>query len=526
MNEDCVSYIGKESPDFVFFYGNGFKIDKLPEGTRVIYPPKPLPKIENYEEAIEYVLEHPLNQKPFSELLKQGMKVTIAFDDISLPLPPMKRPDLRETAIKSILAKLKKAGINDIHLIAAICLHRKMAKEELKDMLGENIFNEFYPNRLYNHDAEDRENMKFLGTTVHGESVYVNKRAAESDLVIYVNINFVSMDGGHKSFATGLCDYETVKHNHNFNTLMKPESYFDPSNSTLHSILSRQGRLIEQKLKTFHLEMAINNDLFPFPLKFLQKRHYEMNFFDKMAAKITAGLMSILSSNMQRKINSTVRSNYGLVAVYAGDVEQVHQKILEHNFRQYQVDVEGQSDILIGSIPDMSPYSVNSILNPVLFVCLFHGYFFNLYRNKPIVRKGGVLIAFHPLEEEFHKIHHPSYVDFYENILTKTTDTKEIESRYEKEFARNPKYIALYRNSNAYHGVHPFYMWYWGCYGLSHAGKTIVVGAKSERALKILGFEAAKDLDEAMKKAKEFLKNEKPSVTYLRAPPIVMAGVK
>ena len=110
--------------------------------------------------------------------------------------------------------------------------------------------------------------------------------------------------------------------------------------------------------------------------------------------------------------------------------------------------------------------------------------------------------------------------------MTKTTDTKEIESRYEKEFARNPKYIALYRNSNAYHGVHPFYMWYWGCYGLSHAGKTIVVGAKSERALKILGFEAAKDLDEAMKKAKEFLKNEKPSVTYLRAPPIVMAGVK
>src|SRR3989338_3325286 len=424
MNEDCVSYIGKESPDFVFFCGNGFKIDKLPEGTRVIYPPKPLPKIENAGEAIEYALEHPLNQKPLSELLKHGMKVTIAFDDISLPLPPMKRPDLRETAIKLILAKLKKAGIADIHLIVAICLHRKMTKDELKEMLGDYIFNEFYPNRLYNHDAEDRENMKFLGTTVHGESVYVNKRAADSDLVIYVNINFVSMDGGHKSFATGLCDYETVKHNHNFNTLMKPESYFDPSNSTLHSILSRQGRLIEQKLKTFHLEMAINNDLFPFPLKFLQKRHYEMNFFYKMSGKITAGLMSILSSNMQRKINSTVRSNYGLVAVYAGDVEQVHQKILEHNFRQYQVDVEGQSDILIGSIPDMSPYSVNSILNPVLFVCLFHGYFFNLYRNKPIVRKGGGLIAFHPLYEDFHKIHHPSYIDFYDNILAKTTEDR------------------------------------------------------------------------------------------------------
>ena len=69
-------------------------------------------------------------------------------------------------------------------------------------------------------------------------------------------------------------------------------------------------------------------------------------------------------------------------------------------------------------------------------------------------------------------------------------------------------------------------MWYWGCYGISHVGKTIVVGAKSERALKILGFDGAKNLDEAMKKAREFLKNGNPSATYLRAPPIVMAGVK
>ncbi len=32
----------------------------------------------------------------------------------------------------------------------------------------------------------------------------INKRAAESDLLVYVNINLVAMDGGHKSVATGL----------------------------------------------------------------------------------------------------------------------------------------------------------------------------------------------------------------------------------------------------------------------------------------------------------------------------------
>ena len=32
-------------------------------------------------------------------LLEPGMKVTIAVDDISLPLPPMKRPDIRERVL-------------------------------------------------------------------------------------------------------------------------------------------------------------------------------------------------------------------------------------------------------------------------------------------------------------------------------------------------------------------------------------------------------------------------------------------
>ena len=37
-----------------------------------------------------------------------------------------------------------------------------------------------------------------------GERVVLNKKAVEADLVIYVNLNLVPMDGGHKSTATGL----------------------------------------------------------------------------------------------------------------------------------------------------------------------------------------------------------------------------------------------------------------------------------------------------------------------------------
>ena len=148
---------------------------------------------------------------PLDSLLSPGMKLTIAFDDISLPLPPMKTPDIRGRVIEHVLERAYRAGVEDIHLIAALALHRRMTPAELKRAVGARIFDEFYPDRLYNHDAEDPDEVVDLGETRHGEAVELSKRAAESDLLIYVNINIVTMDGGHKSVAVGLGTYNSVK---------------------------------------------------------------------------------------------------------------------------------------------------------------------------------------------------------------------------------------------------------------------------------------------------------------------------
>ena len=44
----------------------------------------------------------------------------------------------------------------------------------------------------------------------------------------------------------------------------------------------------------------------------------------------------------------------------------------------------------------------------------------------------------------------------------------------------DPWYMHLYRNSYAYHGVHPFYMWYWGAHAMEYLGDVIFVGADRE----------------------------------------------
>ena len=123
------------------------------------------------------------------------MKLTIAFDDISLPLPPMKRPDIRQRVIEQVLDLAAAAGVDDVHLIAALALHRRMTEDELRHAVGDRVYDAFAPHGLlYNHDAEDPDNLAFLGTTDKGEEVEINKRAAESDLLVYVNINIV-VDG-------------------------------------------------------------------------------------------------------------------------------------------------------------------------------------------------------------------------------------------------------------------------------------------------------------------------------------------
>ncbi len=73
------------------------------------------------------------------------MKLTIAFDDLSLPLPTMKPPDIRGRIIEHVLTMAAEAGVDDVELIAALALHRRMTAAELKHIVGERVFHAFYP---------------------------------------------------------------------------------------------------------------------------------------------------------------------------------------------------------------------------------------------------------------------------------------------------------------------------------------------------------------------------------------------
>ena len=417
--------VDRSTPPTLFWHGERFSLERLPEGSRVIYAPEPVDPLTDPSAAIRAALTHPVGDRdPLPALLRPGMRLTIAFDDISLPLPPMERPDIRQMVIEQVLDMAAEAGVDDVALIVALALHRRMTEAELRHALGDRIYDAFAPNGLLTqHDAEDPDALVHLGLTDQGEDVEINKRAAESDLLVYVNINLVAMDGGHKSVATGLASYKSLRHHHNPQTMQKSRSFMDQHRSELHSSNWRMGRLIaDSGVKVFQIETTLNNDTFPPAVPLPPEAGVGVGGQGppRLPGRLQGPRPDPAPSGPPDLPlgEGTPPDDLGPGRRGRGGPHADHRQRLGPAGGV----VEGQTDILTMGLPYISPYNVNSILNPILVACLGLGYFFNLYRGKPLVREGGVLIMTHPTPWEFNPVHHPSYIDFFEQVLSETTD--------------------------------------------------------------------------------------------------------
>src|SRR5438552_1084331 len=326
--------VDRSTPPTLFWHGEGFRLERLPVGSRIIYPPEALDPLPDPDEAIRQALLDPLGSEPLPALLRPGMRLTIAFDDVSLPLPPMRRPGKRQRVIEAVLDMAAAAGVDDVQLIAALALHRRMTEAELRHALGDRIYDAFAPHGLLTqHDAEDPAELVHLGTTDEGEDVEINKRAAESDLLVYVNINLVAMDGGHKSVATGLASYRSLRHHHNVRTMQHSRSFMDQHRSELHSSNWRMGRLIAAAgVKVFQIETTLNTDTFPEHFAFLQNREWEWSARAPASFLAVSKSLDRTPSRIARSIFHSIRSPHQMTSVQAGDVEAAHAVTTQHVF--------------------------------------------------------------------------------------------------------------------------------------------------------------------------------------------------
>src|SRR3984893_11898794 len=121
----------KRSPPRMLFSDTEVLLEEVPVGTRVIFPNPPIEPLANARAAIRWAINHPEGCDPLHAQLRPGMKVLIALAAISLPLPPMRTPDVRQIVLEIVLNLLADAGVDDVHLVIANALHRRMTPREM-----------------------------------------------------------------------------------------------------------------------------------------------------------------------------------------------------------------------------------------------------------------------------------------------------------------------------------------------------------------------------------------------------------
>lgn len=448
-------------------YWDGFLEVDLPERTKIYdisFLPR-LPALEQLQEKVVDELSSPTGFESIEKLLRPQSKVTIAFDDPCIPAGDT--PGFREIWIKTILREVTKAGISkrDIKLVCATGLHRKWTRREIASTIGSDLVEEF-GHRLFCHDAEDGDNLVYIGETDSGCEVEVNRLVMESDLLIYVNFMSNIFNGGWKSISVGLSTYRTIRHHHGPEQMRFSGNLIERM-SEFHNILREVGEKIEETLgkKIFKLETVLN---------------------DKCEVS----------------------------GVFAGTIDSARQRSLNTQLDRVIAEFEGTqpSDVLIYGLPRWMPYATFAETNPILNV-IGMGLFYLAMLIEFLLKKDGVLIMVSPCPNVWDEIHHPSYLEAWNRVLGKTKDPYEIHELFEEDFAHRPDYIYKYRFCYAYHPVHPLFLLY--SIAPEHPRKVIVAGANNPWVIQYMGFEPARTVQEAIEKAEEVVGKD-CSISYMK----------
>ena len=468
-------------------YGDSIILAELPERTRVIrQTTKPLPALPDPAQAVRDALKSPIAHDPLSKLVNSKSKVTIAFDDPIAHFVPQKKPDFREVAIKVLLEELDKLGVDSskIRLVSAIGLHRKWTARELATMLGDDLVYKSSSSRLFNFDAEDKDNLVFLGETKRNHEVEVSRLVTESDQLIYVSNPWCHFNGGWKSVVVGLSSYRSIRHNHRPFPKASGRSSLDPKRSAFPKLLNEAGAVIEKAL-------AKNG----------------------RRVLLIEGTMN----------NATPEE---LVQVVAGHPPETHVKGLEILDRQQIVNVKGQSDVVVyGMGNNRDPYSFMSIPNPITVRNLALSYSYGLFQNVPLMKPGGIIIVCHPCQKQFDVLRYPSYLELFEKVLPYNRDAVELWELYAEEYAHRAEFVHKYRYGYAFHGVHPLILFGQGIYALNHVSKVFLAGATDFEVARRVGFEPFASVEEAISEA-ENLMGKDCSITYLDMPQSFVCNVE
>jgi len=112
-----------------------------------------IPAVPNEATAIQEALHHPIGIPPLGEIARAGMQVVILHTDITRATP-------NRRLLPIILAELEKYGVRrqDITLLNALGTHRLQTDQEMIELLGAEITENYRCGRCGQHLCQSQPN--------------------------------------------------------------------------------------------------------------------------------------------------------------------------------------------------------------------------------------------------------------------------------------------------------------------------------------------------------------------------------
>jgi len=178
-----------------------------------VLEPAALPGVADPAAETARSLAEPIGSLRLGHLVHPEARVAVVVDDGSRPTPV-------HQILPAVISELNRAGVqlSQITLIPALGVHRPMSEAELFARVGESWRGQI---AWDSPDCDNPEKMTFLGTTSRGTPVWVNKTAAEADLIVSIGCIephiIASFGGGYKNLIPGIAGRVTIAHNHAIN---------------------------------------------------------------------------------------------------------------------------------------------------------------------------------------------------------------------------------------------------------------------------------------------------------------------
>lgn len=459
-----------------FEYGHGLMTAELPDNADVFIPgetvldPPCIPEDQIAEKTLESI-RNPMGMPPLSELAHKGSTAVIVIPDI---VKGGCQPNShRKVSIRLIVDELYAAGVEkkDILLLFSNGLHPRTTVSEAKQILGEELFNEFYwSHQITSHDSEDYEHLVDLGRTRRGDRVLMNKYVFDCDIPILIGHTqgnpYGGYSGGYKHCATGITHWRSIAAHHVPDVMHRSDFTPVSGHSLMRSKFDEIGMLMEEKMghPFFCCDAVLDT----------YSRQIEIN----------SGYAAV----MQPK--SWIMANK----------------------RTYVPFAEKKYDVMVFGMPQNFHYGDGMGTNPIQMMQALSA---QVIRHKRVMSDRCVIICSSICNGYFHDERWPYLRELYEMFQHDYMNVLPDLDRYGEYFATNEEYIRKYRFANAFHPFHGFSMMSCGHIAEMNTSAIYIVGAQEPGIARGMGLKTRATFEEALEDAKKKYVGEDPNILAL-----------